>query len=107
MPQFDVHQNIAHNRRVVPYLLVVQSQRWSSYPTRLVVPMVPMTSGHLQDSALTPAFAIDGTELAVNPLQIFYIPLKSLGPVVGNLAEDTNAARIISALDEAIARGYR
>lgn len=107
MAQFDVHQNIARNRRTVPYLVVVQSQRWSGYPTRLVIPLMRDEIAASRGSDLAPVFAVDGHDCVANPLQMFYIPVQALGPVVASLADDANAARIIAALDEAIARGYR
>jgi toxin CcdB len=107
MAQFDVHRNIARNRSLIPYLLVVQSQRWSRAPTRLVMPLNPLVPGSSRDSDLTPIMTVAGDMVVLNPLMMFAIELARLGPVVASLADDTSAARIIASLDEAIARGYR
>ena len=106
MAQFDVHRNAGRNARAVPFLIVVQSQRWYAYPTRLVLPLLQV-GDQPNDSDLTPLFRIEGIDVVPNPLQMFYVPAKLLGPVVASLADDREATRIIGAIDEAISRGYR
>lgn len=105
MAQFDVHRNVARNRSTIPYLVVVQSQRWRAYTTRLVVPLI--APQRIVASELTPLIAVEGGEWMLDPLHMFAIPVEMLGPVVATCADDVTAFAIVSAIDEAISRGYR
>jgi toxin CcdB len=95
--QFDVHPNPGRNRRVVPFVLVVQSNRFRGSARRAVVPLVAVEAFGLADSAVGPHFEVDDRAVALDPLQITNVPRDVLGAPVGSLAaEDT---RIINAMD--------
>jgi toxin CcdB len=105
MAQFDVHRNIGRGRDGVPYLLNVQSNRFAGSRLRIVVPLLtsdPMASTRYPSLAQT--FVIEGRRLVLEPLHMQAVPADRLGPVVASLADDNEAVRIISAIDEVISR---
>jgi toxin CcdB len=103
--QLSVHRNPGRNSRVVPFLIVVQSNRFRSAPRRVVVPLLAAEEFGLADSDVGPHFMIGDREVVLAPLQITHVPLDVLGPSVGSLAsEDT---RIIGALDAMLSRAWR
>lgn len=84
MAQFDVHRNPGRTRAAIPFVLVVQSDRWGDRPDRVVVPLVLSSEVRYRDATLNPEFIIDGT-------------------AVGNL--DRDHIQVIAALDALIAQG--
>lgn len=104
--QFDVHQATGQMRRAAPYLVVVQSRRLDSLPTRVVIPLIQSRGRSEFDPDLSPMCDIDGQQLILAPWQIFTIPITALGRVVASLAGDTESVRIIRAIDELITRAY-
>jgi toxin CcdB len=103
MAQFDVHRNPGRTKAAIPYVLVVQSDRWEDRPDRVVVPLVLASEVRYRDLALNPEFVIDGTPVLMNPLQTATIPTRVLGPAVGTL--DDKHGQVIAALDALIAQG--
>jgi len=103
MAQFDVHRNPGRTKAAIPFLLVVQSDRWEERPDRVVVPLVLASEVRYRDRTLNPEFIIDGTAVLMNPLQIVTIPTKVLGPAVGSL--DSEHIQVIAALDSLILQG--
>ncbi|KAA0676484.1 CcdB family protein [Roseomonas genomospecies 6] len=103
MAQFDVHRNPGRTRDAVPYVLIVQGDRWEGRPERVVVPLVLSSEVRHRDAALNPDFIIDGVSVVMNPLQTATIPTRVLGPVVASL--DSEHLRVIAALDALIAQG--
>jgi toxin CcdB len=103
--QLSVHRNPGRNSRVVPFLIVVQSNRFRSAPRRVVVPLLAAEEFGLADSDVGPHFVIGGREVVLAPLQITHVPHDVLGPAVASLAsEDT---RVIGALDAMLSRAWR
>ncbi|CBS85458.1 CcdB family protein [Azospirillum lipoferum] len=103
MAQFDVHRNPGRSRTVIPYLLVVQSDRWEDRTDRVVVPLVLASEISYHDRTLNPAFAVENITVLMNPLQMATIPAKLLGPSITNL--DGEHIRVIAALDALVAQG--
>ncbi|NYZ17373.1 CcdB family protein [Azospirillum sp. RWY-5-1] len=103
MAQFDVHRNPGRNRTAIPYLVVVQGNRWENRPDRVVVPLVAAHEVDYRDRTLNPEFLIEGTPVILNPLQIVAIPARFLGPVVASF--DHEHTRIIAAIDLLIQQG--
>lgn len=103
MPQFDVHHNPGRTRAAIPFVLVVQGDRWKDRADRVVVPLVLASAVGYRDTTLNPEFTIDGTTVILNPLQMATIPTRVLGLVVRNL--DDEHIRVIAALDALIAQG--
>lgn len=103
MAQFDVHRNPGRTKSVIPFVLVVQSDRWEDRPDRVVVPLVLASEVGYRDKTLNPEFVIDGTAVLMNPLQMVTIPTRVLGPPVGSL--DGEYIQVIASLDALIAHG--
>lgn len=103
MSQFDVHRNPGRTRAAIPFVLVLQSDRWGGGAYRVVAPLVLASEVEYRDKALNPEFTIDGVTVILNPLQIAAIPAGALGTAVDNL--DNEHIRIIAALDALIAQG--
>lgn len=103
MAQFDVHRNPGRTRAAIPFVLVVQSDRWGDRPDRVVVPLVLSSEVRYRDATLNPEFIIDGTAVVMNPLQTATLPTRVLGTAVGNL--DRDHIQVIAALDALIAQG--
>jgi hypothetical protein len=107
--QFDVHTNLGRGRKVIPFLLVVQANEHREAATRIVVPL--MVAGEIKypDERLNPLLRVGGSaadggrEVLMDPLRIFSIPLKDMGPKVDNLLADN--VRIIASVDAAIHQG--
>lgn len=103
MPQFDVHRNPGRTRAAIPFVLVVQGDRWKDRADRVVAPLVLASEVGYRDTTLNPDFTIDGMAVILNPLQLATIPTRVLGPAVGSL--DGEHIRVIAALDAMIAQG--
>lgn len=104
MAQFDVPRNRSAVRAGIPYLLIVQSQRFDPSNRRVVVPLLLATSVRAADPTFTPAFSIEQRAVLLHPLQIASVPFDHLGEKVASLADDGD--RIIAALDLLISRSW-
>jgi len=103
--QLDVHRNPGRNKRVVPFVVVVQSNRFRGSARRAVVPLVEAEAFGQADSDIGPHFTVEDRQVVLDPLQITNLPRDALGPVVASLAnEDT---RIINAMDALLSRAWR
>jgi toxin CcdB len=103
--QLSVHKNPGRNKSAIPFVLVVQSNRFRDAIRRVVVPLVAAEEFRLADSDVGPHFMIDDREVVLDPLQITNVPRDVLGPSVASLAsEDT---RIVNALDALLSRAWR
>lgn len=103
MPQFDVHRNPGRSRTAIPYLLVVQSDRWEDRSDRVVVPLVLASEISYHDRTLNPEFTVENIRVLMNPLQTAAIPTRMLGSSITNL--DAEHLRIIASLDALVAQG--
>jgi toxin CcdB len=89
-----------------PFLVVLQSGRWTTTNTRLVAPLVLRSATPLVEvahSVLTPIFNINGREVFLNPFDVTPVPLDRLAKPVASLGDDSAAKRRIqNALDEVL-----
>jgi toxin CcdB len=100
-----VHRNPGRNRRVVPFVIVVQSNRFRSSTRRVVAPLVSAEAFGQAESDCGSHFVIEGQRVVLDPLQITDLPRGLLGPPVLSLAgEDT---RIIIAMDALLSRAWQ
>ena len=108
MSQFDVHRNTGRNSAVIPFVVIVQSAAFDDRRRRIVVPLVAtaMTQGHIKfpSTGVNPTFAVAGTKVILNPLEITSVALDVLGEQVGSLAGHGDA--IIAALDEVFSQAW-
>jgi toxin CcdB len=103
--QLSVHRNPGRNHRVVPFVVVVQSNRFRDSSRRVIVPLIAAEEFGLSDSDVGPQFMIGDRKVVLAPLQITNIPGNVLGPSVMSLASDE--ARVINALDALLSRAWR
>jgi toxin CcdB len=103
--QMDVHRNTGRNSRAVPFVVVVQSNRFRASARRVVVPLVAAAAFGQPDSDFGPHFMIDGQHVVLDPLQITNVPRDVLGQPVLSLAADDG--RIINAIDALLSRAWR
>jgi len=96
MRQYDVFQNpTPRTRKLMPYLLVLQSDLVSETDAVIVAPL--SKSIHPEGSRLYPEFAVaDGTYTLLTP-DLASIPRIALTELVTNLEKDWN--RITAAID--------
>jgi toxin CcdB len=103
--QLDVHRNPGRNRRVVPFVVVVQSNRFRASGRRVVVPLVAAEAFGQPESDFGPHFVVENLRVVLDPLQITNVPRDVLGaPVMSLAGEDT---RIINAMDALLSRAWR
>lgn len=107
MAQFDVYRNPGQRTgRTHPFLVVVQSDRWSASASRLVAPLVlrsvvPVVE--VVQHLLTPLFTIQRRDVFLNPFDLTPVPVGRLGRPVASFADDAEAKRRIQrALDEVL-----
>jgi toxin CcdB len=103
MGQFDVHLNQGRTRTSVPFVLVIQSDRYEATTHRVVIPLVLRSELRTPDRNLNPSFTIDGQVVVMDTLQLATLPAKALGPKVGSLDQDH--LTIIRAMDALIVQG--
>ncbi|MGA1858688.1 CcdB family protein [Azospirillum sp. 11R-A] len=104
MAQFDVHRNRTATRSGVPYLVIVQSQRFDASARRVIAPLLLATKVQSTEPSLTPLFVIEGHDVILNPLQLASVLADQLGEKVCSLADDSD--RIIAAIDLLISRAW-
>jgi toxin CcdB len=103
--QLDVHRNPGRNKSVIPYVVVVQSNRFREASRRVVVPLLAAEAFGTPDSDVGPHFAIEGRTVVLDPLQIANVPASVLGPAVASLISEDD--RIVRALDILLSRAWR
>jgi toxin CcdB len=72
--QLSVHRNPGRNKDVIPFVVVVQSNRFRNSVRRVIVPLVAAEAFALADSDVGPHFMIGGKEVVLDPLQITNVP---------------------------------
>jgi toxin CcdB len=103
--QPSVHRNPGRNNRVIPFVVVVQSNRFRTAARWVVVPLVTAEAFGQADSDFGPHFIIDTQQVVLGPLQITNLPRDVRGPPVLSLANED--ARIINAMDALLSRAWR
>ena len=103
--QLDVHRNPGRNQRVVPFVVVVQSNRFRGSARRVVVPLVAAEAFGQPDSDFGRHFVVEDQRVVLDPLQITNVPSTALGPPVTSLA--TEDVRVITAIDALLGRAWR
>lgn len=103
--QLSVHRNPGRNQRVVPFVVVVQSNRFRGSARRVVAPLVDAQAFGQPDSDVGPHFVVEGWRVVLDPLQIANVPRDVLGPAVASLADEDT--RVINAMDALLSRAWR
>lgn len=102
--QFDVHHKPGAKSPAVPFVLVIQSNRFRDSNRRVVVPLLAAQSFRQPDNDVGPHFVVAGQEVVLDPLQVTNVPARGLGPVVASLADHED--RIIMAMDALLSRAW-
>lgn len=99
MAQFDVHANEDPATRArAPFLVDVQSDLLDELATRVVVPLLPLSTGSAPPiGKLMPVFEVQGARFALALPQLAGVSRAVLGPKVSSLAASRH--EIISAFD--------
>jgi toxin CcdB len=98
MAQFDVYMNPnPDTKRTIPYLLDVQTDLLNDLSTRVVVPLISVSTMGKAAKHLNPQFSIQRTTVIMSTAELAGVTLKSLGNKVCSLKEHRN--EIIAALD--------
>ena len=99
MVAYSVHQNLnSRTRATVPFLVDVQSDVFSQLGTRLVVSLYRHEgAGGPTLTRLCPVLPFQGQPLVAVVPEVAGIPLRELGPVVGDLA--AHRAELLAAMD--------
>lgn len=84
MARFDVHRN----PEGVGYVVNCQSDLFSDYKVRVVVPLLPPSVAPKIVRRLNPVFEIEGDPVVMVPHFVASLPTTILGPVVTNLAHE-------------------
>ena len=103
--QLSVHRIPGRNRTVIPFVVVVQSNRFRASARRVVVPLVAADAFGVPDSDVGPHFIVEGRDVVFDPQQITNVRCDALGPPVGALTEEDD--RVVRALDILLSRAWR
>jgi toxin CcdB len=93
MARFDVFRASEGDGR----LLDVQADHLDGLPSRVVVPLLPVTPALPPLRDLNPVLRIGGQDLAMMTHYLAAVPKRALGPVVGSAADQRDS--ITRALD--------
>lgn len=104
MARFDAHRNRTAARSGIPYLVIVQSQRFDASARRVIAPLLLADKLPSTEPSLTPKFVIECQDVVLNPLQLASVATDQLGEKVCSLADDSD--RIIAAIDLLISRAW-
>lgn len=98
MSQCDVYENVNEDTsRMIPYLLDVQSDLLEKLTTRVVVPLVALSTMGRPIQHLNPTFRVGSVLVLMSTAELAGVPIQSLGKKVGTLKDRRD--EIISALD--------
>jgi toxin CcdB len=107
MAQFDVYRSPARSRATVPFVVDIQSRRFDSLPTRVVIPLMAFRARPGDEGlGLTPEFRINGRQVFLNPLEVQTLRRSLFGRPVASLADDVSSGAIINAIDTMITHAY-
>lgn len=98
MAQFGVYRNPDKaSAAAVPFLMDVQSDYLSDFPTRIVVPLVASERVKKLPHKLNPQIQIDGAGMIMMTEQLASVPKAVLGSEVTSLAQYRD--EIVAAMD--------
>ena len=88
----------------MPFVVVVQSNRFRASARRVVVPLLAADAFGLPDTDVGPHFVVADRQVVFDPRQITNVPRTALGPAVWSLANEDS--RLINALDALLSRAW-
>ena len=98
MAQFDVYTNPNPvTKRVIPYLLDIQTDLLNNLTTRVVIPLYTVSAMGKPAKHLNPQFSVKRTTVIMSTAELAGIAVKSVGEKVCSLKDNRN--EIIAAID--------
>ncbi len=98
MAQFDVYRNPNKaSAGAIPFLVDVQSDFLSGFPTRVVVPLAVSEEVGQSAKRLHPQFQIEGADMIMLSERLAAVPKGALGAQVTSLAQHRDD--IVAAMD--------
>lgn len=98
MAQFDVYENTnPETKKIIPYLLDVQTDLLENLTTRVVVPLITSSAMGKAAKHLNPQFKIKRTAVIMSTAELAGVPVNILGDKICSLKEQRS--EIITALD--------
>lgn len=98
MAQFDIYENEdADSKGSIPYLLDIQHGLHEDLATRVVVPLLSVSSGTSEVKKLCPRFHIMGQDVIMGTPEMAGYPARHLRNKVSSLAE--HRIEILAAID--------
>ena len=104
MAQFDVHANPGRQVAAIPYIVVVQNDRFDRARGRLVVPLILRTAVPIEEHCMAPLFRVEGRDVWLDVFNMATVPAGRLGAAVASLGADADRARIVRAIDELVSQ---
>ena len=100
MAQFDVFANPGGQREAVPYVVVLQNDRYDRAATQLVAALASRAFLHVEAHWLAPFFSVAGQEVVLDVFNLATVPVSRLGRPVASLADEDSRTKLTRALDE-------
>lgn len=104
MGQFDILRNPGRQRDTIPYVIVLQNDRFDQAATRFVAPLVLASRIGVREHWLAPRFIVDGVEVVMDVFNLATLPVERLGRPVGTLAGEDTRTRLMRAIDELVSQ---
>ncbi len=96
--QYDVYRNpVAAARRAFPYVVVLQHDLAEAGPDRVIAFLAPFAAMPAAPGRLLPTVDVGSERFRLLVPSLTNVPLKALGAVVGNIAEERE--KIVRAID--------
>nr|MBW4036642.1 hypothetical protein [Pseudomonadota bacterium] len=97
-----VFRNPGRQRHAIPYVVVLQNDRFARSATRFVAPLVLAGTASVTEHYLVPRFEIEGVEVMLDVFNLATIPADRLGQPVAALNDEESRTRLQRAIDELI-----
>jgi toxin CcdB len=104
MAQFDVFRNPGRQRDAIPFVVVLQNDRFDRGATRFVAPLVRTSLIAIEVHALAPRFTIEACEVVMDVFNLATLFADRLGSPVASLRDEESRAKLIRALDELVSQ---
>ena len=104
MAQFVVFRNPGRQRDSIPYVVVLQNDRFDRGVTRFVAPVVRTSLIAIDVHVLAPRFTIEASEVVMDVFNLATVFADRLGSPIASLRDDESRAKLIRALDELISQ---
>ncbi len=104
MIQLDVLSYYGRQRDTIPYVVVLQNNRFDRSATRFVAPLILARQANVREHYLAPRFTVEGIEVVMDVFNLATLPTERLGPPVATLGDEDSRAKLMRAMDELISQ---